>query len=168
MLHFDVKPFEEHFLRNLIDYCDGGPRDNGYTRSGKKISVPEFVGFKKSIHLNLSIEECFSKNKSEVNRWHVSFLQDYKDLEKTNYYKEYLIPRYHGSSKSKALEFIGLFESMARSGYIKKFPVLVVDISEFNFGFQYFRFDGCHRLSSAYVLGMKSVPAIVFTLKDNQ
>jgi hypothetical protein len=168
MLHFDVKPFEEHFLRNLIDYCDGGPKSNGYTRSGSAVNVPEFTGFEKSIHLDLSIDECFSKNKIELNRWHVAFLQDHENLEETDYYKEYLYPRYRGSSKDKAFEFIDLFENMSRHGYFRKFPVLVADVLDFNFGFRYFRFDGSHRLASACVLGMKSVPVISFTLKGNR
>jgi hypothetical protein len=168
MLHFDVKVFESHFVENLIDWSKGGPKPEGYTRSGSEIYVPEFNGFKKMIHLDLPPEQCLSKNKNEVNSWHISFLKNHSNVLETNYYKEYLLPRYKEQSYKRAVGFMDLFRSIQENGFLRKHPVLVADVSSFNLGFDYFRFDGCHRTSCAYVLGFKKIPAILFTLTECQ
>ena len=54
---------------------------------------------------------------------------------------------------------------MQSNGYDHTKPVMMADVSQLGMGFDLFRFDGCHRLCAALVLGIKELPAYVFTLE---
>lgn len=70
------------------------------------------------------------------------------------------------SGEERAESFLELFDDMATNGYDQTKPVMVADVSSLGLGFDLFRFDGCHRLCAAHVLGIKEVPAYVFRLEE--
>lgn len=150
-----VREFDE----NLLDWCLGGPKANGWTREGKQIKKPNATLCSYSLK-KIKVEEGLAKNKSETMKWHINFLNNKKDL----YEIEYLQPRYDkNKSEKRMMSFIELFNNIKMNG-LKK-PIWVADISCLDLGFQYFRFNGCHRLCCFKVLGIDEIPAIVFKTK---
>lgn len=161
MLRFDLGKFTYYFFDNLTDWCSGGPKEGGWTRSGPRYSCPpiQLTNYRREL---LDVDDILSKNKLEVEKWHIAFLQN-PVLEQTLYYKEYLLPRCNKlEAKAKADFFLTLHRKISAEGYNEKFPVLVADISELGLGLTYFRFDGCHRAAIAKVLGIPKIPAYLF------
>ena len=39
-------------------------------------------------------------------------------------------------------------------------------VLESHFGFRYFRFDGAHRISCMYMLGIRQIPCMVFSVRS--
>lgn len=104
--------------------------------------------------VDLSIEDVLSKNRPEVERWHIAFLQGYEDL----YYQEYLHDDHAADfrdAEKRAHKFRKLLIDVKQNGVLKSVWVAKV-------GDMFFRFDGCHRTCCAYVCGMDTVPALVF------
>ena len=119
-------------------------------------------------------EECFAKNRAETIRWHVGFLKTYVnggDLRDTAYWLEYLMPRFSLEyAAKKAARFIALYESIASGGCRPGTYVWLADLAsapglQERFGFRYFRFDGAHRLSCMYTLGITQIPSMVFSVR---
>lgn len=167
MLHFDVSPYENGFQDNLVDWCLGGPKVNGWTRIGPSFPVPN-VRLKSAVKSTINVDEGLAKNVNEVNKWHISFLNNPQTIYNTLYYAEYLLPRFeHKAAINRAKSFLALFESIKTDGFDGSY-VFVADVSSLNYPFKYFRFDGCHRLACAKVLGIESLPACIFTLEASQ
>lgn len=158
-----LNEFQRAFESNLDDWCMGGPTASGWTRTGPLITLktPMLIGM---MEQELSVNDVLAKNRAEVDRWHLAFLEDHSQPCQTAYWNEYLMPRY-GARRGleKFREFLSLLESI-RFGYNSCSAVFVADVESLGLGFRYFRFDGCHRTCCAKYLGMTSVPAKVFLL----
>ena len=67
MIHFLPERAEISFQENLVDWCAGGPKDDGWTRSGDRLPIPKFA-----LHsidkVELPIKEVLAKNFIEVNK----------------------------------------------------------------------------------------------------
>jgi hypothetical protein len=167
MLYFNVSSYENIFQHNLVDWCLGGPKANGWTRTGPFLSIPN-VKLKSVVKSIINVDDGLAKNLNEVNKWHISFLNNHETISNTLYYSEYLLPRFeHKSAINRAKNFLALFESIKTNG-LDGSCVFVADMSGLNYPFNYFRFDGCHRLACAKVLGIQWLPAYIFTLEANQ
>jgi hypothetical protein len=166
---------EGEFQRNLVDWRRGGPHGNGYTRAGPPISTPDCAldGLRRQV---LSAEECFAKNFAEIKRWHLAFLYTVRDgggnLLKTAYFHEYLLARYsRDAAEQRVARFAALYNNMAITGRRSGSYVWVADLASVAglpdcFGFRYFRFNGAHRLSCLYALGVRQAPCLVFSLRS--
>lgn len=151
-----IKEFEGNFL----DWRLGGPKENGWTREGSVIETPSITLGGLYKFCPIKVDEGLAKNKKETDKWHISFLKNKKHL----YEKEYLHTRYNTiQAEERVASFIDLFNDIKING-VKK-SIWVANVSYLNLGFQYFRFDGCHRLCCCKVLGIKEIPAIVFNIK---
>ena len=165
LYYFDVDLFNEAFHRNLEDWCLGGPRQFGHTRDGPMIFLEHEIHLVSCQHQMIDIEDVLSKNRDEINRWHLSFLQGGKIDTQSSYYIEYLLPRYgHKRAIGRMSDVLGLLFSI-ENGFDYHRPVWIADLAGWGLGFRYFRFDGAHRACCAKVCGMKEVPAWVFTAK---
>lgn len=168
MLFVDVSQFELPFQNNLEDWCRGGPKHGGWSRSGGVIVLPFTPVLSRASREVISVDDALAKNFNEVKRWHIEFLRSGPEPQSTCYFREYLMPRYNiGDSVARMDQFLKLFNDIRSNGYNQKFPVFVADVTDLNLGFKYFRFDGCHRLSCCKVLGIETVPSYVFTLKPS-
>lgn len=165
MLFDDVEKLQRYFQSNFEDWLLGGPKENGWTREGSPIFLNKKFKIKfKNIDF-IDIKEGLAKNKKEVEKWHISFLKNHVDFESTKYYQEYLLPRYPISDCcEKMQQFLLLFENIKSKGFNNKNPILVVDIGDLNLGFQFFRFDGCHRLACCNVLNIEKIKFKIFKL----
>lgn len=167
MVIFDLFRFQRDFRRNLAEWASGGPHERGWTRNGPVITVPDYQ-LDSVRREDLSVDEGLAKNVDNNRRWHLDFITHYgREWCETSYWKEYLLPRY---GKEDCFErcrmFIHLFESIRDTGYRDGTkPVYIVDLGDDRLGFRYFRFDGCHRLTCAKALGIKTVPCLVFGVK---
>lgn len=159
MIFYMNNDIENHFNTNLLDWHAGGPLLNGWTRTGVRLTSVKGKLDRYSLG-SILIDDVLAKNRSEVERWHLAFLKDHKDIASTDYYKEYLLPRFRDRSHERAHAFLALFEDIKTIGM--KRPVWVADIEVFNLGFRYFRFEGCHRACCAKVLGQTSIQSIIF------
>jgi len=166
---------EPKFQRDLADWRQGGPKPQGWTREGPPIPTPDCELLAASQHL-VDAEECFAKNRAEVARWHLAFLQTYVrggDLRGTAYWLEYLPARLSPeAAEQKAARFTALYDSIASGGCRPGSYVLLADLASIpglqrHFGFRYFRFDGAHRLSCLYLLGTRQIPCMVFSLRPS-
>lgn len=159
--------YKEAFQRNLVDWYRGGPHDNGWTRTGPAIEPTKEVEIYSIAKQDIDVEDVFAKNRDEVMKWHVEFLERRGGME-SHYYREYIKPRAgtDGRGMGRAHKFMKLFEDIKRDGFNEEHPVWVADVSPLELGFQYFRFDGCHRAVIAHVLGHKTVPALVFKIRE--
>lgn len=163
MLHVDLTYLNQAFLDNLSDWCLGGPdMANGWTRTGPRLPMPN-VKLGQRYRQMIDVNDGLAKNRREVERWHIDFLESTLPLESSKYYTEYLLPRMPATNAiDRANRFEKLFNNINSNGFSEQFPVMVADVSLVGIGIKYFRFDGCHRLASAFVLGMSMVPAYVF------
>jgi hypothetical protein len=158
MLFIDLSDYEKVYRDNMLDWCLGGPKKGGWTREGDRLCFPFYrrIGWEK--RGTISIDEALSKNRSEVEKWHINFLKQPHPLEETAYYRDYLMPRMdHWAALRKASEFLSLFENVRRFGFDPNQPVVVVRVH----GIGLFRIDGCHRLCCGKMLDLEQVPAIV-------
>jgi hypothetical protein len=163
VLFIDVKMYDAMFQHNMYDWCLGGPKVGGWSRSGPPIHLNKVVRLNHMKRAVICVNDGLAKNESEVESWHISFLKG----DQTAYRRDYLGPRYNlHDGEKKCQRFLSLFESIKLEGFNKQHPVYVADVGFLNLGFRYFRFDGCHRLSCSKVLGITEVPAFVFTLKE--
>ncbi len=154
-----IQVAEIAFQSNIKDWCLGGPKADGWTRTGPAIRLPS-LRLKKFEKKDMLIDDVLSKNSAETKRWHVSFLLG----NETNYWNEYLFRRYDiEKAEQKAANFKQLLVDVRSRGVIK--PVLVADVEFLNLGFKYFRFDGCHRSCAAKVVGFTTVPALIFKVE---
>lgn len=162
MLHYDaIVGLQKAFDDNWRDWCLGGPKPGGWTRVGEAIPYQSFrLG--RSRRMNLKPMEVLAKNFPEVSRWHIDFLLQQR--ESGLYFDEYLFPR---MSKIEAVEraerFLALHQDMKDHGFSQLCPV---HVAEMHWPVPYFRFDGCHRAASAYVLGIPEIPAVVFSINE--
>lgn len=158
--------FQRAFEQNFNDWCLGGPSESGWTRTGPAydLKAPKLSCM---ITQEIAVDDVLAKNRSEIERWHLAFLNDHAQPSRTAYWIEYLMPRY-GARRAlhQFRDFLSLLESI-RIGYNSCSTVFVADVSPLNLGFKYFRFDGCHRTCCAKHLGMAIVPANVFLLDWN-
>lgn len=161
---------EQHFQDNLKDWCLGGPKPDGWTRRG----FPTFLPPVRLVDYSwgeLPVEECLAKNRAETARWHLGFLNTLLSLgkrkfywKKTLYYREYLKPRYDDKAGyARAKSFIDLFDDILDNGVRK--AVMVADLEDLKLKFRYFRFDGCHRICCAKIIGDETVPALIFKVE---
>jgi hypothetical protein len=150
---------EQAFQANWHDWQLGGPSQKGWTRTGPFIALPS-VRLAGHYTTKLLVEQCLAKNALEANKWHLAFLQGNTEA----YWHEYLSPRYAAAEvANRAREFLLLVEQIRLNGVMR--PVWVADVSRLGLHFNYFRFDGCHRICAAKHLGQLEVPATVFTLR---
>jgi len=167
---------EPEFQRNLVDWRQGGPKPKGFTREGPPIPTPDcqLIGVRQQL---VDAEECFAKNRAEMARWHLAFLQTYVrggDLRGTAYWLEYLLARLSPEAAAqKAARFTALYDGIATGGCRPGSHVLLADLAsapglQSYFGFRYFRFDGAHRLSCLYLLGTRRIPCLVFSLRSSE
>ena len=165
------KKFETAFQRDLMDWFNGGPSKTGWTRTGPLI-VPSYeASLGKPSHEDVDVDLALAKNRAEVEKWHISFLRDQTSsdpkngIEETLYWKEYLSPRYNRKESHQRInKWLGMFRNMHERGYSRKFPIWVANVKPLGLGFDYFRFNGCHRLVCAKVLGLKTIPAFLFSV----
>lgn len=164
---------EGEFQRNLADWSRGGPGPRGWTRTGPPVQTPEchLVGVKRRL---IDADDCLAKNRAETLRWHVGFLGTYRsggDLRETAYWREYLQLRFSPEvAAQRSARFVALYENIARHGCRPGSYAWLADFASApglqpHFGFRYFRFDGAHRLSCQYVLGIRQIPSLVFSLR---
>ncbi len=157
---------------NLKDWCRGGPHPNGWTRSGLPIRYRPLKVIDYRFE-ELAVDELLAKNRIETQRWHIGFLETYVALGKakfywkrSGYYHEYLAPRYDDDTGyAHASRFLSLFEDILDCGVRK--AVWAADVRDLKMPFDYFRFDGCHRICCAKVAGFDLVPALVFTVEPS-
>lgn len=162
MLHYDaIVGLQQAFDDNWRDWCLGGPKPGGWTRAGEAILYrPLRLGHSK--RANLKPVEILAKNFAEVLRWHIDFLL--RPSEKGLYFEEYLLPRMRKSEAVKRAErFLALHRNIIDYGFSQLCPVYVAKMNQ---PVTYFRFDGCHRTASAYVLGIPEIPAVVFSTNE--
>lgn len=163
MLFVDVKMYETMFQQNMQDWCMGGPKRGGWTRFGTHTYLEKKVALKKMKWAIINVDDGLAKNKDEVHKWHISYLQG----DHRAYQQEYLLHRYDKKeAEIKCKNFMSLFENIKNEGYNTQHPIYVADVEILGLGFKYFRFDGCHRLSCCKFLGITEVPAFVFTLRE--
>lgn len=150
---------QKQFQSNLKDWFLGGPKFGGWTRTGPQI--PEIsCNLVYAYFQILSVDECLAKNAEETKKWHIDFLLGNGSA----YRQEYLSPRYdYQKAENRMTSFMSLFKDIEMNGI--KIPVWMADISQLGLGFKYFRFDGCHRLCCAKVIGIQTVPAFVFKIE---
>jgi hypothetical protein len=164
---------QAQFQENLSNWSKGGPRPRGWTRTGPYIETPEcrLVWVRRQL---LEVVDCFAKNPADIARWHLGFLETYLsggDLHRTAYWSEYLLPRCSPEvAEKRCARFVALYESIASSGCHPGTHIWVADLAtapglESHFGFRYFRFDGSHRLACLHMLGVKTVPCLVFSVR---
>jgi hypothetical protein len=157
MIFYLSKKVVQEFESNFIDWCLGGPKEKGWTREGDPIKVPSIKLDGSYKFCTLHVDEGLAKNKKETLKWHISFLQGSPHL----YQKEYLELRYNEyDANDRMSTFLSLLGDIKNNG-IKK-SIWVADVSHLKIGFNYFRFNGCHRLCCAKFLNIQNVPAIVF------
>jgi hypothetical protein len=152
---------------NLVDWCKGGPRKEGWTRTGLPVRYRP-VRIVSYFSTELPVEEILAKNRMEAQKWHIGFLETLIAVgkskfywKKTTYYREYLKPRLEdeqGFEQSK--RFISLIEDVIENGVRR--AVWVADVSELKMPFRYFRFDGCHRACCAKICGIPRIPTLIF------
>lgn len=158
MIFYFSDEAEDEFQRNLLDWHRGGPKLGGWTRAGPEIP---FRGARllKYRHGMVDVDAALSKNSAETERWHVSFLKNPSPYQPTPYYQEYLLSRYNeGKAMARLETFLELYDSIKANGVLR--PVWVAECPWL--GLPLFRFNGCHRICAAKVLGMKQVPALIF------
>jgi hypothetical protein len=152
---------QKQFDANWADWCAGGPKPGGYTRSGRPIRLPplKLVGMQQTA---LRARDVIAKNPREFRRWHIAFLRTHLAGGKwadTAYFREYLLSRLtQDSALARAEAFVQLFEDVRRDGI--SVPVRVAYVGRV-LNFPYFRFDGAHRTACAHVLGIDRIEAIV-------
>lgn len=168
-----IRKAEGEFQRNVVDWRRGGPAEHGgWTRVGPAIQTPDctLAGVRRQI---VHAEECFAKNTAEVKRWHIAFLETHRsggDLQQTAYWSEYLLQRFSPEvAEQRVARFVALYRSIATAGCRTGSYVWLADLAsaglDRDYGFRYFRFDGAHRLSCLYVLGVRQVPCLVFSVR---
>lgn len=145
---------QKHFDENLKDWYAGGPKKDGWTRTGPKITKNLTIKLTNYNFIQIPVEEALAKNREESQKWHISFLNNNPDF----YIEEYLMPRHRNDEKTKY--FQNLFQSIKETGLKRR--IYIADVKELDLGFRYFRFDGCHRLCIFKVLGYTHIPAICF------
>lgn len=161
MIFYVKEKHNRHFKENLQDWFLGGPKEGGWTRTGSAIT-PINVNLASYSRQIISVDDALSKNKFEIKKWHLDFL----DGKPQAYFSEYLDPRYDEiQANERARTFLDLLEHMRENGFDEKYPVCIVDVSELELGFKYFRFDGCHRLCCAKHLGINEVPCHLFSIE---
>lgn len=138
---------QQAFKKNLQDWCDHNLMQAPQVRLGC---------YEQKI---ITVDNALAKNHEQTLKWHIRFLQDHSEYEKTDYWNEYLLPLY-SDPLSRAESYLKLLQEVKQNG-IKR-PIWVADIVELNLGFRYFRFDGCHRTCIARHLGLEKVEALVF------
>lgn len=156
MIFYIHKRIQREFNKNLNDWFQGGPKLGGWTRFGSGIDKKrmKIVGYE---FKDIDVDDGLAKNLMETQRWHISFLKGKEEF----YRSEYLSTRYDSKKCDKIMfKFKELFKDIQLNGV--KDRIWVADVSELNLNFNYFRFDGCHRLCCCKVLGIKTIPAIVF------
>lgn len=141
---------EQAFQSNLRDWCASNDK-----------SIDQHWCLTRYCKTEIPVDAALAKNAAQTKRWHISFLNDHKIYEETEYWKEYLLPNYF-DPKQRADSFLELFYSIKSEG-IKRL-IWVADVTHLDLGFKYFRFDGCHRLCAAKVLGMQMIGAMTFTI----
>lgn len=161
------------FQSNLEAWRKGGPGPRGWTRTGPPIQTPDctLTWVRRRV---LEADECLAKNRAEMERWHLAFLKAYVnggDLRETAYWHEYLVPRM-GPDRAewRAARFTALYDSIAARGCRRGTYSWVADLAsapglQSYFGFRYFRFDGAHRISCMYMLGIRQIPCMVFSVR---
>jgi hypothetical protein len=161
------------FQRNLVAWRVGGPGPRGCTRIGPPIQTPDCTLTWVRRRL-IEADECFAKNRAEIERWHLAFLKAYvngADLRDTAYWQEYLVPRMGpDGAERRAARFTNLYDSIAARGCHPGAYAWLADLAsapglESHFGFRYFRFDGAHRISCMYMLGIRQIPCMVFSVR---
>ena len=163
MLFTNEIEYEKDFQRNLTDWCLGGPKNGGWTREGDPIVLNKKYKIIFLEYKQIKIDDILAKNIKEVNKWHISFLKNNKNIESTKYYQEYLLPRYNLKDINFVIKkFISLFENIKNKGFDKKNPIILADVRDLNLGFDYFRFDGCHRAACCKVLGFEKMYSKIF------
>lgn len=156
MIQYLSAKVNQEFQRNLLDWSLGGPKEGGWTRFGDPIRIPKLI-LTSCYRSVLTTDQCLAKNHQETLRWHLSFLNGQGE----NYIQEYLNPRYSDEKANDRIKtFVELLDNIERNKILK--PIWVADISNFNLGFSYFRFDGCHRLCCAKFLKIEKVPVLIF------
>lgn len=167
---------EKEFQKTLADWSLGGPKAGGWTRTGPPIGVPgcTLAWPRRGV---VEAHDCFAKNRPEMARWHLAFLETYLsggDLEGSAYWREYLLTRLsREAAAQKSARFVALFESLAADGRHHGRRVWLADLASIrglprHFGFRYFRFDGAHRLACLYTLGIRQIPCLVFPLRPSR
>lgn len=157
MMYYTSKRAEVEFERNLRDWHKGGPKPGGWTRAGAEIPyrAARLLGCCLGM---VDVDEALAKNRAETERWHIGFLKG----DESPYWWEYLMPRYNEAVAAvRAEAFRELFKSIKERGVME--PVWIAEADWL--GIRHFRFNGCHRLCSAKVLGIKEVPALIFKTK---
>jgi len=170
MQHYFNDHYDMVFQRNLADWCKGGPTPDGWTRTGPLIILDKKVRLLRGRRSYVSVDDVLSKNREEIERWHLSFLRRGKVDKDNDYYKEYLTPRYSEGDRSRRMvEFFDLLRDVEESGFDERHPVHVADLEDtgFDLGFRFFRFDGAHRSCVSQVSGIDRVPALVFTVEED-
>lgn len=163
-----MRRYEAAFQENLLDWCLGGPKPGGWTRTGTALPVPKvrLAAAKRGL---APIEEALGKNPMELAKWHISFLRVHEHPFDTDYYREYLAPRMDAiACRARMDSFLSLHRSMQSDGFKQQRPLFLADVSGLGMGFDLFRFDGSHRLASACVLAFTEVPAWIFTLEGRR
>ncbi len=169
-MYYYHKDAQTALNENLADWCKGGPRPEGWTRSGFPVCFRPLVIDSYQFE-EMLVDDVLSKNRIETQRWHIQFLQAYVSFgkskfywKKTLYYWEYIKPRFDDEiGFERAKQFMSLFEDILDHGVRR--AIWVADVGAMNLPFKYFRFDGCHRACCAKVCGMDTVPAILFKVK---
>jgi hypothetical protein len=171
-----VRGANREFQKTLSDWSSGGPKPGGWTRTGPPIAVPGCsLGWPR--RREVEAHDCFAKNRPEMARWHLAFLETYLsggELEDTAYWREYLLARLSPEDAAKkSARFVALFESLAADGRHHGRRVWLADLSSVgglsrHVGFRYFRFDGAHRLACLYTLGIRQIPCLVFSLRASR
>jgi hypothetical protein len=158
-----------------VDWRQGGPKPKGWTREGPPIPTPdcELVAAREQL---VDADECLAKNRAEMARWHLAFLQTYVrggDLRGTAYWLEYLLSRLIPARPRRKSSRI---HRLVRQHCLGRVPsrklCLLADLGSVPglqryFGFRYFRFDGAHRLSCLYLQGTRQIPCLVFSLRPS-
>jgi hypothetical protein len=153
------------FWNNWSSWLEGGPTPSGWTRTGERIPCDLLFKLQDPNLVKLSIDDVLSKNRNEVERWHLDLLrrhirgETFDQLKDSAYWLEYLMPRLQVESlaEERVRQFIKLYEE-----FDSPEPIWVADVSRANVGLEYLRFDGCHRTCCAFLKDRTEIDALVF------
>jgi hypothetical protein len=105
MIYVDSRT-QKAFNENWKDWCLGGPKRGGWTRSGMRTPCHKvnLLGYR---CVEMSVEEVLGKNRMETQRWHIDFLQARLDQDEKFFDLGFRYFRFDGTHRTCAAKVCG-------------------------------------------------------------